>query len=188
MAAGTVKTHVGHINTIVKNCQEINLTPHLPPRGPMLHGDPVGMGSAVDLLMKSLTAKGKIKTHIQFGAMRTMRGTYTKMWISSVEGSQEGFTFTGGLARVRMTTCPAQSDWFKAFLDGAEDRMGFDTKNQKPVSILCLIKQLEMIKSDMEQANGADCHFLVKLGAMITLLTAGTFRDHEGFYLDIAST
>ena len=57
--------------------------------------------------------------------------------------------------------------------------MGFDTKNQKPVSILCLIKQLEMIKSDMEQANGADRHFLVKLGAM---------RDHEGFYLDIAST
>ena len=84
-------------------------------------GDPVGMGSAVDLLMKSLTAKRKIKTHIQFGAMQTMRGTYTKMWISSVEGSQEGFTFTGGSARVRVTTCPTQSDWFKAFLDGAED-------------------------------------------------------------------
>ena len=48
MATGTVKTHVGHINTIVKNCQEINRTPHLPPWGPMPLGDPVGMGSAAD--------------------------------------------------------------------------------------------------------------------------------------------
>lgn len=187
MARKTVEGHVRHITTVIATCEAIGRTPNFPPRGPFPLSDSVGMGWAVDLLMKSITASGKIKSHIQFGAMRKLRSTYTKIYASCPEAVAEGSTFSG-TSRVRLTSCPSQSDWFKSFLLGAEDRMGFDTMNQKPLTMMCILKQLEMIRSDMEEAVGTEKSFLVKLGALITLLTAASLRGHEGFYLDIAST
>lgn len=88
-----------------------------------------------------------------------------------------------------MTSCPSQSDWFKHFLLGAEDRMGFDTRKQLSVPIRVILRQLELIKLDIEaEDNRARRNLLTKVGALIAVLTAGSLRGHEGFYLDIAGT
>jgi hypothetical protein len=67
--------------------------------------------------------------------------------------------------------------------------MGYETKNQKAVPISAIIRQIEMIAADIDNAETQDqAHFLVKVATLITILTAASLRGHEGFYLDIAAT
>lgn len=150
-AASTVKSHVGRIRETLKYCREIRRTPHFAPRGPMPLGDPLGMGLAVDMLMKSIRSKGRIKWHVQFDTMRAVRATFTKTWASSPLGATEGATFAGNSSRIRFTSCPSQSEWFGDYLTGAEDRMGFDTTNQLYLPIKVVIRQLELVKRDADR-------------------------------------
>jgi hypothetical protein len=105
-AAGTIKNHVDHLKATEERCKEMNRTPDFPQRGPLPVSDPVGMGCAVDMLYRSLTAKGRINKHIQFNTMRKGRSTQTLLWASSPKGTVEGFTFSGNASRIRFTTCP----------------------------------------------------------------------------------
>ena len=68
------------------------------------------MNLAVDMLLKSLRARGRILDHFQYGTLRKMRATYTKNWESSPAGIREGAAFANGKYRVRQTSCPAQSE------------------------------------------------------------------------------
>lgn len=188
-AQGTIKNHVDQMKATEIRCREINRTPDFPQRGPFPVSDPVGMGCAVDMLYRSLTAKGRINQHIQFETMRKGRSTQTLLWASSPKGTMEGSTFSGNASRIRFTTCPTQSRWFGDFLTGARDRMGYETKNQKAVPISAIIRQIEMIEADIDNAETQDqAHFLVKVATLITILTSASLRGHEGFYLDIAAT
>jgi hypothetical protein len=90
--------------------------------------DNVGMSLAVEMLMYSVTAKGRNGPFIQFDTMRKVRGTYTKSWDSSPAGVAEGSSFAKGTGKVRITACPSQSLWMRNFLLGAQDRMGYNTK------------------------------------------------------------
>jgi hypothetical protein len=67
--------------------------------------------------------------------------------------------------------------------------MGYATKNQVAVPIAAVVRQLELIEEDIEESSDNETrHFLIRLGALIAILTAGSLRGHEGFYLDIAGT
>lgn len=184
----TVSAHVGRVAETIRNAKMINRTPRFEPRGPFPTDDIVGMGLAVDMLMKSLVSKGRVKAYIQFDTMRETRSTYTKVWASSVKGISEGASFAGNASKIRFTSCPSQSEWFGDFLTGAEDRMGYETKKQKYLPIPVIVEQLRLIKRDAELESGAQSRTLYKLGALICLLTSGSLRGHEGFYLDVAAT
>ncbi len=82
------------------------------------------MSLAVDILVKSLVAKGRILNHVQVLLLRKMRSNYTKNWELSPSGVKEGAAFANGKYRVRQTSCPAQLEWFHEFLQGLEYRMG----------------------------------------------------------------
>jgi hypothetical protein len=146
------------------------------------------MGLAVDMLMKSLVAKGQIGTHIQFDTMQETRSTYTKMWESSPTGIAEGSSFSGNASKIRFTSCPSQSVWFGDFLLGAEDRMGYDMRKQKYLPIPVVVEQLRLIKRDASLPDNPQANTLVKLGALICILTAGSLRGHEAFYTDLTAT
>ncbi len=62
--------------------------------------DQVGMILAVDILLKSLIARGKLVEHVQFATLRKLRATYTKNWESSPAGVKEGAAFANGKYRV----------------------------------------------------------------------------------------
>jgi hypothetical protein len=67
--------------------------------------------------------------------------------------------------------------------------MGFETNNQLATPIDAVIRQLELIDADIDDAADHKArHFLIKVGALIAILTAASLRGHEGFYLDIAAT
>jgi hypothetical protein len=108
----TIGGHLRETITAIKTAAFINKTPSYHPRGIFPLSDPVGMGLAVDMLVKSLVAKGRLEAHVQFATSRRLRATYTKSWESSPLGVAEGASFAKGLGRIRPTSCPAQSEWF----------------------------------------------------------------------------
>ena len=187
-AKSTVAAHVRRLKENIRVCALIGRTPHLPDRGPMPLEDNVGMGWAVDLLMKSITSKGRITAHIQFDSMRQLRATFTKMWSSSPRAIAEGASFSGNAAKVRFTSCPSQSEWFGDFLVGAEDRMGYDTRKQVYLPIGAIVEQLRRVRRDAEEGSTEQARLLYKFGALIAILTAGSLRGHEGLFLDLAAT
>jgi hypothetical protein len=150
--------------------------------------DIVGMSLAIEMLMYSQSVAGHIKDHIQFDTMRKLRSTFSRSWDSSPIGVTEGAAFSRGTGKVRMTSCPSQSQWFTDFLLGAQDRMGYDTKKQLPLQLKAIVKMLELVRQDLDEREAAESALLLRFGALVAILTAGSLRGHEGFYLDIAAT
>ena len=99
----TIRSHRRETLAALRNADSIGKTPAYHPRGPFPVGDYVGMSLAVDMLVKSLVAKGRILDHIQFSTLRKMRSTYTNNWESLPYGVMEGAAFANGKYRVRQT-------------------------------------------------------------------------------------
>ena len=70
-AASTSKSHADEITRLVRNCALIGKTPNIPPHGSMTLADAVGMGVAVDMIVRLLTSTSKIKglAYVQFGTV-----------------------------------------------------------------------------------------------------------------------
>ena len=187
-AKGTIDSHRRTVASTVLHCGHLNKTPSYQPRGPQLLGDKYGMGLAVELLHKSLYAKGRINPlYVQFDCLRKLRSTYTKNWESSPAGVAEGSAFSMGTGRIRPTSCPTQSEWFSDFLRGCENRMGFDTQADHGVSMKALVTLLDYIKTDAENAETVEEeNELWKIGAFVCMVTSGSLRGYEGFYADLA--
>ena len=107
----TIANHAWESKGVIRNAELINKTPSY-----FMIGDPVGMGVAVDMQVKSITARGRILLHVQFATLRHLRSTHTKSWESSPLGVAEGASFAKGLGRIRPTSCASQSEWFYDFL------------------------------------------------------------------------
>jgi hypothetical protein len=73
-----IRAHRRETLALLKNTMMISKTPAYHPRGPFPMCNQVGMSLAVDILLKSLVAKGRILDHVQFSTLRKMRSTYTK--------------------------------------------------------------------------------------------------------------
>ena len=66
----TIRAHRSQTLSSLQNSMRIDKTPSYHPRGPFPMGDMVGMSLAVDMLLKSLVAKGRILDHVQFATLR----------------------------------------------------------------------------------------------------------------------
>ncbi len=120
----TIRGHLVETIAVLRNAERINRTPSYHPRGPFPLGDPVGMGLAIDMLTKSLVAKGRLVDYVQFSTIRKFGATYTKNWELSPAGVLEAALFAKGVERVRPTSCPSQSEWFYQFQRGMDYWMG----------------------------------------------------------------
>lgn len=65
-ASGAIKTHVNNVKSILSSCRELRWTLLFHPHGHFLINNQVGMSCAIDMLFKSIIAKGCISDHIQF--------------------------------------------------------------------------------------------------------------------------
>jgi hypothetical protein len=74
-----IANHLRKTSAVVKNSALINKTPSYHARGPFPMSDSVGMGLAVDMLVKLLVAKGRIMEHVQFSTLRHLRVIYTRI-------------------------------------------------------------------------------------------------------------
>jgi hypothetical protein len=149
----TIRAHRRETITMLENSRLIQKMPAYHPRGPFPLGDPVGMSLAVDMLLKSLVAKGRIADHVQFATLRKLlRGTYTKNWESSPSGVKEGASFLrAGL--IRLTSCPAQLEWFYDFLHGMEYRMGCQSEPNHGLLIGAIVHLLAILTVDAQEAG-----------------------------------
>jgi hypothetical protein len=105
----TIRFHRWETLVSLKNATGIGKTPAYHPRGPFLVLNQVGISLAVDILVKSLVAKGRILDHVQFLMLMKMRSNYTKNWESSPSGVKERASFANDKYQVRQTYCSAQS-------------------------------------------------------------------------------
>ncbi len=108
----TIRGHLVETIAVLRNAERINKTPSYHPSGSFPLGNPVGMGLAIDLLTKSVVAKGRLVDYVQFSTIRKLRATYTKNWESLPAGVLEGASFAKRVGGVRPTSCPSQSEWF----------------------------------------------------------------------------
>jgi hypothetical protein len=186
----TIRAHRRETIGVLENSRLIGKTPAYHPRGPFPLGDPVGMSLAVDMLLKSLVAKGRIANHVQFATLRKLRATYTKNWESSPAGVKEGASFAKGAGRIRPTSCPAQSEWFYDFLRGMEYRMGCQSEPNHGLLMGAIVHLLEILSVDAQEAEESglelEANELWKAGAYFCTLTVASLRGHEGFYMDLA--
>jgi hypothetical protein len=97
-----IVSHIRECRTVIKNAELINKTPSYYPCGPFPLADVVGMGLAVDMELKSLVAKDRIREHSQFSTLQRLRATHTKNWESSPLGVAKGASFAKGLGRIRL--------------------------------------------------------------------------------------
>lgn len=188
-AEKTISSHVSRMARVVRNCEALNKTPSYPSRGPFSEYDSIGMGTAVDMLFASLTSRGRIKEHVQFDTLRQIRSTASISYQSSSAGMQEVASFTRGTGRVRSTKCPTQSMWFADFLRGCEYRMGSESRANKPITIKATIEILRRLRLRAEEESETNPHlsnYYYRVGAMIAVLTSGSLRGNEGFYLSLA--
>ena len=103
----TIENRARETRATVKNAALINKTPSYHQRGLFPLADCIGMGLAVDMQLKSLVTKGRIREHVQFSTLRHLRATHAKKWESSPLGVAEGASFSRGAGRVRPTSCPS---------------------------------------------------------------------------------
>ena len=189
-APSTIRGHLMETLTMVQNFERVGLPLPLQPLGPMPLGDSTGMGIAIGMQLKSITAKGRIVQNPQYATVRGVRGTASLNWQTSPFGVGESSSFAKGKGRVRPTSCPTQSDWFYYFCLGMELRMGSQAQPDHAVQMGALVHLLNLIKGDAQCAEDvgfvSDANYLWKVGAYLCVLTAASLRGHEGFYLELA--
>ena len=91
----TIRAHRRETIGVLENSRLIGKTPAYHPRGPFPLGDPVGMSLAVDMLVKSLVAKGRIENHVQFATLRKLCNVHQKLGIISCRGQGGSFLCQG---------------------------------------------------------------------------------------------
>lgn len=188
----TINTHRQQTASVIRVCEQINKTPTYQPRGPFPLGDQYGMGLAVDMLAKSLVARGRLNASITYSTMRKLRGTNTKNYDSSPLGISEGASFAHRAGRIRPTSCPSQSEWMQDFLRGAECRMGHDSCADHAVPITVIVESLKLVEADALESEANDdqegADVLYMFGAYLCMCTSASLRGYEGFYLCLAGT
>ena len=186
--AGTINGHRNRTRQMCEYSAAINKTPSLAPRGPFPLADPVGMGLALEILVKSVKATGRNEAVVQTKTLRQLRSTYTKNYQTSPQGVAEAASFAAGSGRVRPTSCPSQSDWYQDFWSGLEFRMGYLSKANHAISITAMVTTIDFIRREAEESEEPeDANYLWKVGAFLTFCTAALLRGYEGFYLDLAA-
>lgn len=187
-AVTTTQAHAAAVKRIVRNCEQIRKTPTIPPRGPSLMRDTVGMSIAVDMLQSSLTASPRLpgQSSIQFESMRRIRATFTKAWVSSPQGIAEGASFSSGMVRATWTTCPTEQEWFARFLRGSEIRMGYATKANRSLSSKTIIKLLSLIEREARAEASLVAREYWKVGAAVAIAVCASLRGPEALLLDLA--
>lgn len=188
-APSTITSHAREIAQMIRNSALIGKTPNIPPRGPMPLNDPCGMGIAIDILLKSLTAKSRIKGQefVQHGTVRKVRGTFGSAWESSPLGIAEGASFEKGSGRgTTLTFCPTQQKWFSCFTIGAETRRGHASKANRAIDMAVILRLLELTREEMAGPDILRSREFCMFGAAVVVAVTASLRGPEVFKLDLA--
>ena len=185
-AKATIIQHTNRMAEVIRNCAMLNKTPTFPARGPFPDYDCVGMGVAVDMQYKSAHGTGRNSKRPQYDTLRQYRSSNTVCYQSSAMGMMEGSAFSRGTGVVRPTNCATQSVWFGDFLRGMEYRMGHEGRANKPITMSAtieILRRLQLRAEEEADVNPPLSNYLYRVGAMVAILTGGSLRGNEGFFL-----
>ena len=131
----------------------------LPELGPFPIEDILGIGAAVDLVIRSLDKTGKYRDTIQFDTARRVRSVYNNLYRASAKGQKEWSSY-GTKHRIELTRSPVQSEWWTRFVRGVELRMGVDSRPDLAISIelmLEIMRRFTDSRGDKRRRRGRIC-------------------------------
>lgn len=188
-AKSTILSHANEVMRTVKDCKRLGKTPSYATRGPMPLEDKSGMGLGVEMMYRSLVARGKVSKegYVQYDTLRRKRATVSTVYASSPGGIGEMSSFSKGTNKVSLTSCPSQSEAFALFSTGAERRMGYETQADKPLHISVVALLLKNIREAAEaEPSLLLANQLWKAGAAVAVGLMGSLRGPEIWMLDLA--
>ena len=126
--------------------------------GPFPWAADLGMRAAVAILSKSLQP-GKHEKFLKFSTLRKLRTVHTMLWVSSAKQLETGSVLDGfGKGRITTTRAPTDSDWFRCFLSGLQQRIGERRKQDLALTPEIVLVILAECENDWltAQAQGSD--------------------------------
>ena len=125
----------------------------------------MGMGMALQLLLWSLD-QNKNNPMIQFGTVQKMRVTYSRSW-HALAKSLEVSIGKQNTAKMLLTSCPMNSDWFERFRIGCHCSTGDNARQDCALLTLAMVELLnyfEELCQVMEvETSGLKSYFLHSL-------------------------
>ena len=141
-----INNHMLEVNINAIKCKEIGKAPSYPSLGPPLFKDLLGMGPALDMLMRSLDP-GRLSTFVQFDTFRISRSYFSTFWKAPIKGVLEGSLLGKDHRRKTVITkCSTQTICFERFVRGVELRVGSKLRPDQEI----IMEVMKLLMNNME--------------------------------------
>ncbi len=186
-AKGTVEGTCRMVEKEIRLSEEIDLIPNLARRGPWPLGDNVGFQLAIIMLKASQEPGKHSDSYQQFDSIRKLRSSHHHVEDSGVEAVNGSVHFQTEKGKVySLTSSETESLLFRRFIEGLEDRMGRDVRQQKGMSVQLLKQILEQYEQELERGEVSEARkrMITMCGAHFALLFGGSLRGNEGLMVE----
>jgi len=149
-------------------------------------GDGVGFSEAIVMLRYSLEKGNNAKSQSQYDTIRKVRALSTNMHESSAKNGASAMSFRSGLHCVNLATCPTDSIFFRAFLNGCQHRMGSITIQDTALSVQILMKILVQyeVKFSLTSTPVGRRRDIVTIASYLVMGFSCGLRSNEPFLME----
>lgn len=186
-ATKTVSGNMSLLRREIRLSQEMELLPLEIARGPWPLNDSQGFQLAMVILKGSQEPGRYSDTHQQFDTVRRFRTVHHHMYESSIVAHNGSCCFEGEKDRpYTLSTSPTNSLLHRRFIQGLEERMGREVRQQKGLSTEVLGEILGNYRLDLQSpiVSRDRKRFIIIAGAYFALLFGASLRGNEGLMLE----
>ena len=186
-ATSTVGANFRWLKKEMKFSQELGMNPISVAMGPWPLGDQQGFQLAIVILKSSQEPGAYHDSHQQFDTIRRLRTVHHHCHDAGVDGVMSACSFQGDRGKVYcMSSSPTHSLFHSRFIQGLEERMGKEIRQQKGLAPEVLRPILEMYEMDLKKIEpGSEVWRLtIMAGSYFALLYGGSLRGNEGLMLE----
>ena len=186
-ASSTVGANLGWLKKEMKFSRDLGLDPITVPMGPWPLGDQQGFQLSIVILRASQEAGAYQDSHQQFDTIRRLRTIHHHCHDASVDGVMAACHFQGDRGKVySMSSSPTHSLFHSRFIQGLEERMGKEIRQQKGLSPDVLKPILDMYELNIKKMeSGSDVWRLtIMAGSYFALSYGSSLRGNEGLMLE----
>ena len=184
----TIKKQITNFNKSVKADLMHGLDPVFPKKGPWKIGDDVGFRVALRMVTISRWTGRYHKTHQQYDTICQLRGLFSNMYESSVEGASTTLTLRNVRGEsLSISTCPTQSLFFRNFALGCLSRMGKDVRSDRALDRRILHLILKNLESEINvmATSPNRRRWLIVFGCYMLISYVCSLRGNKGFMIDL---
>ena len=166
---------------------ELDLLPSIASRGPWPLKDGAGFQLAIVILRASQEPGKHSDRYQQFESIRKLRSSHNHAENSSVEAVSSSVHLQTEKGKVySLSSSETESLLFRKFMEGLEDRMGRDVRQQKGMSVELLKRILSGYESDLNNPEVSEerKRDVIIFGAHFAILFGASLRGNEAMMVE----